>query len=353
MSAAKSNGMADMDTPLIRNCWYVAAKSEDVTQQLSDCWLLGQNVLLYRTKNGEPVSMDNRCPHRSFPLSQGKRIGDNVACGYHGMTFAPNGQCVGFPPIEKTPANIRTRAFPVVERAPLIWIWLGDPSKADPGLLPAHHAIEEDGWSTVGGYYHVDANYVGLQENLQDLSHFEHLHATSIGAPDQNIAEVEIEIDGDAIHATRTYKDILAPPLWDKALGLKDKRVTRTIAETCHSPALCDAITTIKGIGRDDSEPQDYHLKIWHFVTPEHQHKTHYWWFFSRNFATDDTQADKLFAESIGAAFMEDKEALERISQLCINDSRDGFSEMSFKSDKAGVLLRRQFQKLADAENAE
>jgi len=350
MGSTKANGVADMNTPLIRNCWYVAAKSDDLGEQLLDRWLLGQNVLLYRTEAGDPVAMDNRCPHRSFPLSQGKRTGDNVVCGYHGMTFAPDGRCTHFPPIAKTPRNIRTSAYPVVERAPLVWIWLGDPSKADPNLIPEHPVVEAGGWSTVGGYYHVKANYIGLQENLQDLSHFEHLHSSSVGTPGQDVAALDIEVKGEAIFSTRVYRDIVAPPLWQNALGLKTDRVTRTIAESCRSPAVCDALTTINGIGRDDTAPKDYHIRILHFITPERQHTTHYWWFFARDFAVDDAEADRLFKEGIGAAFKEDKDALEGISALCANDVRDDFQELSFASDKAGVLLRRHFYKLAHTE---
>ncbi|WP_368628059.1 Rieske 2Fe-2S domain-containing protein, partial [Klebsiella pneumoniae] len=66
-----SGGFADQDTPLIKNCWYVAALAHEVTRELSSRRLLGVEVVLYRTAKGEPVAMRNRCPHRSFPLAKG------------------------------------------------------------------------------------------------------------------------------------------------------------------------------------------------------------------------------------------------------------------------------------------
>ena len=60
---------------------------------------------------GRVVALEDRCPHRLLPLSKGKRVGDDVQCGYHGMTFdadtgggtidldekIPNGDSIGLP----------------------------------------------------------------------------------------------------------------------------------------------------------------------------------------------------------------------------------------------------------------
>jgi phenylpropionate dioxygenase-like ring-hydroxylating dioxygenase large terminal subunit len=65
-------------TPLIRNCWYVAARAEEVGRTPLARKLLGTDVVLYRTESGEPVAMRNRCPHRSFPLAKGKLVGNRT-----------------------------------------------------------------------------------------------------------------------------------------------------------------------------------------------------------------------------------------------------------------------------------
>lgn len=349
MSQVK-DGIATRDTQLIRNAWYVAATSGEITQDLSDRWLLGVNVLMYRTVDGQPVALDNRCPHRSFPLSRGKREGDNVVCGYHGLTLNPIGQCVHYPPSPKTQGAVRTSAFPVIERTPLIWIWMGTPELADPLLIPEYHDFTDPTWTSVSGYYHIAANYVGLHENLQDLSHFEHLHASSIGSPDQATAEIAHHSDNGRIHSTTIYRNIPTPPLWKEALDITSERITRTITEAFHSPALCDATTTIRGVRAGEDQTNDSVVKILHFITPEHQHKTHYWWFFLRSFALDDANTDELFRQGIGNAFLEDKDALEAISALAQVDQRQNFREVSFSSDKGGVITRRLLHKLAMAE---
>lgn len=93
--------IADYTTPLVRNCWYVAALADEVTRELKERTLLGKTLLMYRTLVGAPVFMQNRCAHRSFPLSKGRLDGDRVVCGYHGMEYNPQGQCVFMPSLAK------------------------------------------------------------------------------------------------------------------------------------------------------------------------------------------------------------------------------------------------------------
>ncbi|MGQ3227075.1 MAG: Rieske 2Fe-2S domain-containing protein, partial [Hydrogenophaga sp.] len=124
-------GFADHTTPLVRNCWYVAALASEVTREIISRRLLGVDVALYRTLAGEPVAVRNRCPHRSFPLAKGQLVGDVLMCGYHGMRFDPSGRCVHMPAMPIVPTNANVRSFPTVERGTLIWIWMGDADHAD------------------------------------------------------------------------------------------------------------------------------------------------------------------------------------------------------------------------------
>lgn len=45
-------GFADHSTPLIRNCWYVAALASEVSREIISRRLLGIDVALYRTLAG-------------------------------------------------------------------------------------------------------------------------------------------------------------------------------------------------------------------------------------------------------------------------------------------------------------
>lgn len=97
------------------NCWWVAALCEEVTQDLLGRWLCDTPALLYRRGDGTAMAIEDRCPHRSAPFSLGCRKGDNVECGYHGFTFAPDGSCVRVPSMKSPPPALRIRSCPVLE----------------------------------------------------------------------------------------------------------------------------------------------------------------------------------------------------------------------------------------------
>ena len=61
--------MADRDTPFIAACWYVAALSGEIGHALVRRTILGKHVVIYRTSTGEVSALDDRCAHRSLPLS--------------------------------------------------------------------------------------------------------------------------------------------------------------------------------------------------------------------------------------------------------------------------------------------
>ena len=116
----------------IANAWYVAAWSRDVTARLIERIILQQSVVLYRLADGTPVGLENRCPHRNMPLSEGWLIDDRVRCFYHGLEFDSGGRCVHIPgqrlPGDNKPA---VKTYPVAEKYGWLFIWMGDPALAD------------------------------------------------------------------------------------------------------------------------------------------------------------------------------------------------------------------------------
>ena len=84
-------------TEFLRNCWYAAAWNHEVGPEPMARTFLDEPVVLYRTGDGTSVALEDRCCHRSLPLSLGRVMGDNLQCGYHGLTYAPDGACVEVP----------------------------------------------------------------------------------------------------------------------------------------------------------------------------------------------------------------------------------------------------------------
>lgn len=86
--------VAGPETPLIKNAWYVAGLASEFSRTPMCRTILEQEILFYRTEGGSAVALQNRCAHRGFPLNRGALNGDCVVCGYHGMAYGPDGDCV-------------------------------------------------------------------------------------------------------------------------------------------------------------------------------------------------------------------------------------------------------------------
>lgn len=343
--------MADHRTPLIKNCWYVAALSEEVGRSLLERRLLDISVVLYRTEAGTPVILNNRCVHRSFPLSKGRLEGDDVICGYHGMAYAPSGQCVGMPALANPPGHACVASYPVVERAPFVWVWMGDRDKADLALIPDTQWLAHPEWKTLGGGFHFHTNYVAMHENLLDQTHFSILHAkTGIGTPAYVRSDLDVRQEGDKVVILRALKNSPPPPVYAVPMRLEGRAVDRFSDARFESPAIHIAHAKIVNLEPREGEAQEYLVNITHAFTPETQNTLHYWWFNSRNFHHVDEGIDQYVLDSHRAAYQEDVDALTWIQEL-LDKEPGAVEELSFAPDRPGIMCRRTLLRLSQLEN--
>ena len=120
----------------LENFWYAAGWSDEITSAPLARRILDRPVALFRTEGGKAAAFDDCCPHRMVPLSRGRVEGETLRCGYHGLRFDCSGKCVEIPGQASIPPRAKVLSYPLVERWKLAWIWMGDPAKADPALIP-------------------------------------------------------------------------------------------------------------------------------------------------------------------------------------------------------------------------
>ena len=171
----------------LRNAWYCAGWDENVGIGATDLVcrrIAGQSILLYRTGEGQVVAMEDRCPHRSAPLSLGRKEGDAVRCMYHGMLFGADGGCRAVPGMDKVPAGASVRTFPVVERDNWIWVWMGDAAQADETLICEAIGPSDPKWVLKTNQLRIDTDYREEIANLADLSHVSWVHGMTFGGSD-------------------------------------------------------------------------------------------------------------------------------------------------------------------------
>ena len=116
----------------LREYWYPALESHELKHnEHKSVRLLGDNIVLFRDKDGGPAALENRCPHRSALLSLGQvnvwEVG-TITCRYHGMTFDKHGDCVAFladGPDSPACSKVKARAYPAEEVGGIIWLYMG------------------------------------------------------------------------------------------------------------------------------------------------------------------------------------------------------------------------------------
>ena len=230
--------MADRDTPFIEDEWYVVALGGEIGRSLLKRTVLGHRLVRYRTLAGDPVALDDRCAHRSYPLSAGVLEGDTVVCGYHGMRYDTAGDCIEVPSQATCPRGIGVRRFPLVERGPFVWGWFGPERQADAARIPATSWVEGGQWTSSQDYFHLPGNYVSLHENLLDLTHLTFVHAGSFGTQDYARAPFQIESSEGRYRITRSVVPTRLPPVWAKPTGLEHDHAARIATSEFVAPGL-------------------------------------------------------------------------------------------------------------------
>jgi phenylpropionate dioxygenase-like ring-hydroxylating dioxygenase large terminal subunit len=329
---------------VIKNAWYVAAPSAHVGRDLLARRIADEPMVLYCTAGGSPVALEDRCPHRGYLLSRGKLDADLLVCGYHGFTFDPSGRCVAVPGQTSIPAAARTRAYPVVERDGVIWVYAGNPALADPAAIPSHAWLAE--WNCVGGYARIRARVVLLIDNLVDLSHETYLHPSQIGSPEVAETPIESSADGDVVRINRRMFGVECPPFYQNLAGLQSP-IDRSQEIEFFAPGFYVLSTRVAAAG--DSGP-GFRTKIVHGLTPETAHTAHDFWWIVRDIDRNDTANDVATIERQTAVLQEDIVALEALEEsLTANRT---MSEVSIGIDRGGLLSRRVLASLANAEGA-
>ena len=339
--------MANRETPFLFNQWYVAGFAHEFGDSLFPRTILGKKLVFYRTQDGNPVALSDRCVHRSFPLSRSALDGDTVVCGYHGLRFDRNGTCIEVPALGgPCPAGIGVRSYPLREQGPLVWIWMGE--REPDADLPAGDWIGSPKWPASQQYYHLPASYIALHENLLDLTHLSFLHAGTFGTPDFAGAPYELELDEERgnFRLIRTVKPTRLPPVWAVPLNLTGVDAVRQTTSEFVSPSTHLVHGHFYALA-DEGSPPDTRIITAHLPTPETATTTHYFIHHGRNFAIEDDSVTGFMQENLTAAFTEDIEGLTELEKLVAATPPEDMYEISLASDRAGVAMRRWIHKTA------
>ena len=307
------------------NCWYVAATSDEVDASLLARQLLDRRVVLFRQSTGEIAALDDRCAHRAVPLSMGSLVDDQVVCAYHGFTYASTGACVRVPSQTHVPYGARVRSYPVRERPPFVWVWLGNVARSRSVEPPDVPELRESGWTTLGGSLQMAANYMLLHDNALDRTHFPYVHPHRIHRGYvEDPPPLRIEVAETTVSYTRTFSPAPLADWQHDATGLAaDITYTQRETGTFVSPALHVDEMDILGPEGDSRVFRGMFVRAFTPIDPAH---TMIIWRAARNYALHDESVTERLREVYEGTMVEDQPLLETIQATAPDSIGSGVS---------------------------
>src|SRR5206468_1865483 len=143
--------------------------------------ILGEDLVAFRDTEGRVGLLSQQCTHRGAPLYYARNEESGLRCVYHGWKYDVTGRCVDMPsePAESSfRGKVRAVAYPCVERAGLVWAYLGG-RETPPPLPDLEPAMLADSSVQI---YQRECNWVQALEGDIDTCHTVFLHLGSVGA---------------------------------------------------------------------------------------------------------------------------------------------------------------------------
>lgn len=342
MKSYCNDDLADINTPLLYDYWYVAGLASEITRDLKERTILNRSVVMYRDEKENVVILQNRCAHRSFPLASSNLEEGGIRCRYHGIKYDHDGNITDVPCQDKCPKT-SIKKYVTKETGPLVWIWMGDSVDANEDDIPELPVHDMDKWThVVGEYNYMEGSYMLLHENLCDLSHLPFLHEGTFKFPKEyTSAPIKVEQDGDQVVFYRQMEDWnLLRPFFHPGLDFGNKQVIYKSGGHYMSPATNKGYGLLYPVAENGKMENPTGHYVSHYLTPESENRCHYFWFVARNYALDDEDYSQKQGEMIQQGFNEDRDAIKLLQDMFEKDGHD-YKEIGIKADKPGVVMRK------------
>jgi 5,5'-dehydrodivanillate O-demethylase oxygenase subunit len=245
---------------LLRRYWIpIRPLSQLMEENVLPVRLLGEDLVLFRTLNGELGLVGERCPHRMTQLKYGYPDDAGLRCCYHGWKFSPSGQCLDTPleaPDSKLKEHIQILSYPVKEMGGLVWTYMG-PSPVP--LLPPWDLFVVPNAIRQIGVMELPCNWLQAHENTGDPTHSAILH----GSYYKYILQKQGEKPTEALEARMKLAEGIES-IWVKATcygvrkGIKYSRALGAERDSSseHSTAVFPFFTQTGGPGQVRQEIQ-------------------------------------------------------------------------------------------------
>jgi 5,5'-dehydrodivanillate O-demethylase len=138
--------------------------------------LLGEDLVLFKDRQGRLGLIAEQCPHRRASFAHGIPTQDGIRCPYHGWEYNAQGKCLNQPNEQDKCAfrdKVSTDAYPVEEMGGMLFAYMGPQPQP---LLPRWDGFVAQGTIRMMGRTILPINWLQIMENSLDPVHTEWLH---------------------------------------------------------------------------------------------------------------------------------------------------------------------------------
>lgn len=335
----------------IRNAWYVIAWDHEIPADgMFSRTVLNEPILIYRTSTGGLTALADRCCHRLAPLSAGRKEGDCIRCGYHGLLYDASGRCIEIPGQVRIPAKAFVRHYPITVKNRWVFVWMGDTEQADEALLPDNFSCDHADWVYLPGYLHYDTNYLLICDNLLDFSHLSYVHEKTFGgSPEIARASPRIEDIEGGLRISREVRNVPPSPYYQSFRPF-DTPINRWMVYDFILPATL----LMHSGGRpaddaDDDMRRAVQLHSCQALTPETATSTHYFFQEAHRADQGDEGTRQRIFESLATAFEEDRRMIQAQARTIALDP--SVPMLPLGMDSAIIRFRRLIDERLSAED--
>ncbi len=154
--------------------WYAVGRSEDLKAgEHFETKFWGRAIAVFRGEDGRVRAVENRCAHRHLKLTEGKVVGCELVCPYHGWSYDGEGKArIPHDLFGKKHPKLRIAALPVRERYGIIFMFPGDPEVAKTRDIPSIPELEgAKPWPHAIVQFDSPGHHSMLLDNVSDFTH--------------------------------------------------------------------------------------------------------------------------------------------------------------------------------------
>lgn len=177
---------------LMRRYWQPVALSDELGDLPKRVRILGEDLVVFRTKAGKTGCLTLHCAHRGTSLEFGRIEQDGIRCCYHGWLYDTEGRVIEMPCEAAgfcAKMQVEQPGYPTHEFGGLVFLYMGPPDKQPAFPLydvfaPTAHDVALRGMKIWGDYsigYVKDCNWLQHYENVVDPWHLLVLHQINSG----------------------------------------------------------------------------------------------------------------------------------------------------------------------------